>query len=70
MDDIFVREKRMPYHVRAFVMPDAAGDYNIYINDRLSDEEKTEAFAHEMRHIRNMDFYADKSAAELEENVG
>ena len=72
MEDIIIRLIPLPVHVRAFTMPDAQGDYNVYINVLLSTEQQNISLQHELRHIRRGDFYKrDKTAKEIEaENKG
>lgn len=57
---------RLPPHVRAFTMQDAQGDYNVYINESMSYEQRLRSFAHEKRHIENGDFGSDLCATEIE----
>jgi Zn-dependent peptidase ImmA (M78 family) len=48
-------------------MPDPQGDYNIYINSALSEEQQRRSLLHELRHIRRDDFFRkDASARQLE----
>lgn len=66
---IFIRETKMPLAIRAFTVPDANGDYNIYINSDLSDEAKATALKHEKKHIENNDFSSDELAREIEKRA-
>ncbi len=66
---IFVREIKMPLTIRAFTIPDANGDFNIYINEDLSDAAKRKSLAHEQLHIKRNDFQKDMSAALIEKLV-
>lgn len=66
MKEIVVRLMPLPAHVRAFTIMDAQGDYNVYINDAMSAEQRLRSFAHEKRHIDNGDFAADSRATEIE----
>ncbi len=59
MNDVIVRLISMPVTVRAFTVPDAQGDYNVYLNEALSDEQLEKSLAHEREHIRRGDFYRD-----------
>ena len=43
------------------------GFANIYINDQLAPMAKLNAYLHEVMHIRNNDFYNDKSIRDVEE---
>ena len=58
MSEIFVYEVSLPYGVNETVTPCLSG-YTVYLNSRLSYEQRKKAFAHALRHIRNKDF--DKS---------
>jgi len=69
MEDIFIRELKMPLTVRAFTMPDSNGDYNIYVNMDLSDITKDSAIKHEMNHIKNNDFSSNLSATLIENRL-
>ncbi len=66
MNEVFVRFIALPAAVRAFTMPDEEGDYNIYINTTLSDEQKKLSFLHEQRHIARDDFYKDMPVRMIE----
>ncbi len=63
---IFIRELKMPLTIRAFTVPDANGDYNIYINNDLSEEAKKRSFEHEKKHIENNDFSSSDLARVIE----
>lgn len=63
---IFIREMKMPLTIRAFTIPDANGDFNIYINTDLSDSAKKKALEHEKIHISRNDFQKDFSAKLIE----
>lgn len=65
-NEIFVRKIPLPFGVRAFTLPDAQGDYNVYINERLSYEQQMKSLRHEELHILNGDCYSEKSAVEIE----
>lgn len=56
----------MPLTIRAFTVPDANGDYNIYINNDLSEEAKKRSFEHEKKHIENNDFSSGELARVIE----
>ena len=65
---IFIREMKMPLTIRAFTVPDANGDYNIYINNDLSEEAKEKSLKHEKLHIENNDFSSSELARTIEKN--
>ena len=65
--DYCVREVPLPYGVRRCVKPNADDDgFSIYINSRLSEDQKRKALDHEIDHIKNDDFYNDKPIEEIE----
>ena len=59
----------MPLTIRAFTIPDANGDFNIYINEDLSDEAKKKSLAHEKKHIARNDFSSFKAAHLIEQDM-
>lgn len=63
---IFIREMKMPLTIRAFTVPDSNGDYNIYINNNLSDEAKEKSLIHEKKHIEENDFNSCELARVIE----
>ncbi len=69
MSRVFIREIKMPLTIRAFTLPDANGDFNIYLNEGLSDAAKEKSLAHEKNHIQRNDFSKELSAALIESLV-
>ena len=70
MNDLFVREVDLPYKVGGATIPDENGDYNIYLNKRLSKEGRIKAYIHEIEHIKKGHFNSDlKNVAEKEAEV-
>lgn len=59
----------MPYGVRWFTTPDIDDNYNIYINEKLSDEQKRRTLDHEMEHIKNDDFYSFEDISVIEDRI-
>lgn len=59
MDAVIIRVIDLPYKVNGLTVKDEEGDYNIYLNARLSDERRVKAFRHELRHIKLGHFYSD-----------
>ena len=59
MDDYITRLVSLPTTVRGFVAVDADGNPNIYINARLTEEERQRAYLHEVRHIIRGDLDSD-----------
>ncbi len=66
IESVFVRKIHLPMAVRAFTIPDEQGNYNVYINDRLSAEQQHKSLEHEFMHIRSGDFYKNENAAAIE----
>ncbi|MBR3767358.1 MAG: hypothetical protein IKL10_03850 [Clostridia bacterium] len=69
MENVFIRKIPLPFGVRAFTVPDAQGDYNVYINEKLSFEQQKKSLEHEMKHIINGDFQKETTAVEIEKNT-
>ena len=65
--DFCIREVPLPFGVNGCVTPNADDDgFSIYINSRLSEDQKRKALAHEVDHIENDDFYNDLPISEIE----
>lgn len=60
MDNIITRIIDLPPGAKGMVMLDENGDYNIYLNARLSIEQQEQAYLHEQAHINLGHFYSDK----------
>lgn len=65
-ENIFIRKIPLPFGVRAFTLPDAQGDYNVYINEKLSYEQQMKSLEHEKAHIDNGDFLQEENACDIE----
>ena len=66
MDNIIVRLISLPPGANAVTMLDSDGDYNVYIDDRLSAYSQRLAYDHELRHISRRHFYCGKSVRRCE----
>ena len=66
MNELIFRQVPMPGGCRGFVIEDAEGDFNIYINQDLSDERKEKTAAHALAHLRRGDTRSELPAHELE----
>lgn len=66
MGDFFYRLIRMPGGCRGFVLEDPDGNYNVYINECLSDEQKRITARHELDHIRHGDLHKEDPAHIIE----
>ena len=66
MGTVFIRQTALPRTVYGATVVDADGNYNVYINENLSDRKKQDTVAHELQHIQNGHFYDDDSIANNE----
>lgn len=66
MDEVIIRLQDMPIRMKGVTLLDESGDYNVYINSRLSADSQREVLNHEMLHIRRDDFYNDLTIREAE----
>ena len=69
MNEIIIRTLTLPLSVRAFTLPDAQGDYNIYVNCALSAEQQKKSVQHETLHIKKGDFNKALPAAQIEKEM-
>lgn len=67
MDSVIIRKINLPYGVNGITVLDSCGDYNIYINDKISYDQQVVAFRHEVEHIKQGHFYSNERLAQLEE---
>ena len=66
MEEIITRFIDMPTGTYGFVIEDPDGDFNVYINARMTSEKRVETYKHELEHIRRGDFYRSGSADLIE----
>lgn len=66
MNNVLIRELNFPIEIEGATVPDANGDYNIFINANLSPEKKKETLEHELRHIQCNHHHRCTSVAEDE----
>ncbi len=66
MEKIFTRLIDLPLSIRGYTSLDPEGNYNIYINARLSPEMQKKAYKHELMHIKRDDFADSKTLEEAE----
>lgn len=70
MDSMIIRKTNLlPIEVPGITVLDENGDYNVYLNDKLSCDAQAEAFRHEVEHIKQGHFYRYEDIGELEEQV-
>lgn len=68
MEEVIVR--LIDLTVPGVTVLDEDGNYNVYINARLSFEERKKTLAHELRHIKKDHFFDDRMIAEIEKEAG
>ena len=66
MNNIYIRVIVLPCKVYAMTSADENGDYNVYINEALSEEKRTSALYHELRHIICDDFNNGRNIEDVE----
>lgn len=69
MDAVIIRKIDMPVGIKGLTVLDENGDYNIYINDKLSHDQQGVAFRHEVEHIKRGHFYSYEDLLALEEQA-
>jgi len=69
VDAVIIRLIDLPPSVKGCTVKDENDDYNIYINARLSEDGRVEAFRHEIDHIRLGHFYDSMPVSEKEKQV-
>ena len=65
MDEIYLYMIDIPGSATEMVVPCCDG-YTIYIDVKLSHEEKVEAYHHAMEHIKHDDWHSDMTADQIE----
>lgn len=66
MDCIIIRVVDLPFPLKGATVLDNEGDYNVYLNAKLSADERVETYRHEIEHIRQGHFYQERPVADLE----
>lgn len=69
MDSVIIRKIDLPVGIDGITVLDENGDYNMYLNDRLSYDMQAEAFRHEVEHIKQGHFYTYEDIKVLEEQA-
>lgn len=69
MDSMIIRKMSLPLSLKGVTILDENGDYNVYLNDRLSYDAQAEAFRHEVEHIKQGHFYTFEDIKTLEEQA-
>ena len=66
MEDIYAVLVDLPTTIRGYTIRDKNGDFCIVINARISQENRVEAYEHEMKHIKQGDFQRSTPADLIE----
>lgn len=66
MNEIIVWKKDLPYFIHGQVLRDADGDYNIYINTRMSIDMQRKTIRHELSHVQHGDFDSEEDIRNIE----
>ena len=69
MNDIIVRIEDLPCGTNGVTVVAENGDYNVYINAKLSEVEQQRTYRHEVQHIIKNQFYSDKDVKVMEEEA-
>ena len=66
MNDVYVYLVDLPCKVHEAVTPCLDGGYTVYINSKLSYQERVKAYNHALRHIENNDFWSEEDIQTIE----
>ena len=66
MNEVVIRTVNLPVTISAYTALDSGGDYNIFINAKMSLERQIIAYRHELQHIERGDFFKEGSADIIE----
>lgn len=66
MDEIYTRLVNLPTTINGYTVCDKNGDYNIFINARISHEARLETYKHELNHIKRGDFQSNARVGLIE----
>ena len=69
MDAMIIRKLDLPTGVSGITVLDENGDYNVYLNARLSCDAQADAFRHEVEHIKQGHFYRAEDIKVLEDQA-
>ena len=67
---IFVRMIPLPKAIRAVVLPNDDGTFDIYLNSNLPEEIQNKALEHELEHIKQDHLYNNDPVAQNEKEAG
>ena len=63
---MIVRLIDLPLAVKGITIRDTEGDYNVYLNSSISEDERVKAFRHEVQHIKDGHFYVGSTVTLIE----
>ena len=66
MEEIYTKLLNLPTSIHGYTVRDRNGDYAIILNAKLSQEDRVEAYWHEMKHIKRGDFQKECHADLIE----
>ena len=69
MDEVFIKLADFPTNIHGYTVRDCEGDYNIFINSRITREEQILAYNHELKHIQGDDYNTKGSVDLIEIHV-
>ena len=70
MDSMIIRKTDLlPVELPGITVLDENGDYNVYLNDRLSYDAQADALRHEVEHIKQGHFYKLEDIKVLEDQA-
>ena len=67
LDSMIIRKVDLPVGVDGITILDQNGDYNVYLNDRLSYDAQAATLRHEIEHINQGHFYREDDLKVLED---
>ncbi len=66
---MIIRKIDLPIDVNGLTVLDENGDYNVYLNPKLSYDSQATTFRHEVEHIKQGHFYRYEDIMALEEQA-
>ena len=66
MLEYYVRLVSLPRAVEGVSVPNDDGSFDIYLNSRLSPQQREETLEHELRHLKQEHFYLDLPLSRME----
>jgi len=66
LNEVIVRQVKLPLFIKGQVLLDEDSDYNIYINSEYPIDVQADVLTHELRHVDRGDFDSKLSVIDLE----